>query len=359
MADKPVTWWVDEQVKKGKWREEEVSPMALGLGRPQLKVFRARRKSNLIKHRDHSDSETVCPRNWYDLAIGSGPCGLQCRGCFLINTFRIKRDPHRHVLYENVEDFEWEVRRWLHRPERKRAHVLGLGIDCSDSLLYEVVTEHARRLIPLFASEETNPKGCKLLLLTKSSNAHYLEGLPTENVIYSISLNPAKVAQVWEGLWAQDALIAPMWSRIVNANIAAVEYGFEMRWRLDPIIPIPGWQEIYHHFFEGFSYPPEYTYKPMAIPSRITLGLFRATNLKNLDHWRKRWGLPPMGWWPEEEMLKEGTHYRLPETQRIEIYSTIAAMIGEWDDSVQIGLCKETRAVRKATGLTGPCNCMR
>ena len=67
---------------------------------------------------------------------------------------------------------------------------VGLGIDCSDSLLYEGVTGHARRMIPLFASEEINPHGCKLILLTKSKNVHYLEGLRTMNVLLTFSLNP-------------------------------------------------------------------------------------------------------------------------------------------------------------------------
>jgi hypothetical protein len=36
-------------------------------------------------------------------------------------------------------------------------------------------------LIPLFADSKTNPLGRKLVLLTKTANVHFLEGLPTEN----------------------------------------------------------------------------------------------------------------------------------------------------------------------------------
>ena len=100
------------------------------------------------------------------------------------------------MVYENVADFEETVRRWLKAPDRNN---LGLGIDCSDSLLYEGVTGHARRLIPLFASPTANPHGCRLVLLTKSTNVHYLERSPRDNVIVSFSLNPESIADLWEG----------------------------------------------------------------------------------------------------------------------------------------------------------------
>ncbi len=77
------------------------------------------------------------------------------------------------MLYENTDHYEQVVRKELTKPGLN----LGLGIDCSDSLLYEGETGLARRLIPLFTSKKTNPFGRKLILLTKSINVHYLEGL--------------------------------------------------------------------------------------------------------------------------------------------------------------------------------------
>ena len=175
-AGKPFDWYVTEKERSGEWRLECVAPEVVGLQRP-LQVYRAVRKSNLVKPWPRSDDEeTYCPAHWADLAIGRGACGLRCRACFLMMTHRCFCDPSRHVLYENVEDYEKAVRGWLKKPNRRN---LGLGTDCSDSLLYEGITGHARRLIPLFASEETNPHGCKLILLTKSTNVGYLEGLPT------------------------------------------------------------------------------------------------------------------------------------------------------------------------------------
>ncbi len=86
---------------------------------------------------------------------------------------------------------------------------LGLGIDCSDSLLYEGETGLARRLIPLFTSKKTNPFGRKLILLTKSINVHYLEGLPITNILVTFSLNPELIADLWEGKWNDGLRITP------------------------------------------------------------------------------------------------------------------------------------------------------
>ena len=132
-GDKPFDWYVQEKIDSGEYREESVDHDTLGLSHP-LEILRARRKSDLIKPwPDRHDESACCPAHWADLAIGRGACGLRCRMCFLMLTHRIFADPSRHIVYENVDDYERAVRRWLLKPDRK---CLGLGLDCSDSLLY-------------------------------------------------------------------------------------------------------------------------------------------------------------------------------------------------------------------------------
>src|SRR6266540_1798816 len=133
---KPITWYVDEQVEKGNWELEEIPAEVVGLSCP-LSVFRAPRSTNFITYDWHGDSQTFCPPMWWDLAIGSGACGLGCRACFLMLTHRIRRDPWRHLLYDNLNDFIQAAAQWLQEPTRRRQHTLGVGIDRSDSLLYE------------------------------------------------------------------------------------------------------------------------------------------------------------------------------------------------------------------------------
>jgi len=97
---------VQREVASGNWRPECVRADVLGLERP-LEIYRAVRKTNLIKPWPKSDdAESYCPAHWADLAIGRGACGFRCRACFLMLTHRLFCDPSRHVVYENVEDFE-------------------------------------------------------------------------------------------------------------------------------------------------------------------------------------------------------------------------------------------------------------
>ena len=84
---KPITWHVDQEVENGNWELEEIPADVVGLARP-LNVFRAPRSTNLVTYDWHGDAETFCPPMWWDLAIGSGACGLGCRACFLMLTHR-------------------------------------------------------------------------------------------------------------------------------------------------------------------------------------------------------------------------------------------------------------------------------
>jgi hypothetical protein len=196
----PRTSFIVQRLTSGDWREGGISGAAAGLTR-DLRIFLADRKSHPIMHDWHGDKNTFCPPIYWDVAIGSGACGLGCRGCYLLGTFRGMRDPHQPLIYENVAFFWHAVRRWLLSPGRRSYHTLGLGTDRSDSLLFESVTHHARHLIPLFADSVRNPLECKLFLLTKSKNVRFLAGLPTQNTIVSFSLNPQGIADLWEGKW--------------------------------------------------------------------------------------------------------------------------------------------------------------
>jgi DNA repair photolyase len=339
------------KVQSGTWREETVPAATVGLSR-DVTVYRARRKTTLIKHDYHGDADTFCPPIWWDMAIGSGACGLLCRACFLMLTFRSMRDPRRPVIYDNVEDFWKATAAWLKHPTRKRQHTLGLGIDCSDSLLYEGITGHARNLIPLFADVTSNPLGNCLVLLTKSINTHYLADLPTDNVAVTFSLNPEPIADLWEGKWddSEERVTPSIHSRL-EACLEAQKMGFETRWRVDPILYPHGWEYMYGEFFA--------TAAEMGLrPRYITLGTYREKD-PNLDLWREWWGLREMEW-NADEMAKEGTHRHVPESKRLEIYSEVRDQVRRYLPHSRISLCKETHSVRKKLQLcNADCNCLR
>lgn len=341
---------VAAKIAKGEYRPQYIPAEITGTVRP-IEVYRAKRaKGNIIKPWDSkTNDDTYCPAHWADIAIGRGACGFRCRACFLMLTHRTFCDPSRHVLYENVGDYEDVIRKELLRPGRN----LGLGIDCSDSLLYEGVTGHVRRLIPLFANQQANPYARKLIMLTKSTNIHYLEDLPTTNVLMTYSLNPESIADLWEGKWDDGVRITPNIKEHLDASMRTQQLGFEVRWRVDPIMPIDGWSEIYRYFFNT-------AVASGHRPSRIMLGTYREMG-RSLLTIAAKWGLPAMEWTPPK-LAKDGMHLHINEIQRIDIYRKLLNFINTaWDKSGSkpiVGLCKESRAVRSAVGIDhNHCNC--
>ena len=342
--------FTDRKEQEGAWRKEVVPAEVAGLSR-DISIYRANRKGDFVTHKHHGDAKTFCPPMWYDLGIGSGACGLGCRACFLMLTFRSMRDPLAPLVYENVEDFWKASQKWLKAPDRRKQHTMGLGIDRSDSLLYEGVTGHAQNLIKIFSDPDKNPLGNYLILLTKSKNVHYLEGLPTKNVAVTFSLNPEPIADLWEGKWPDtlERITPPIDDRL-KACLEAQTYGFEVRWRIDPILYPPGWETTYDDFFRqaaSWGIKPRY----------ITLGTYREKN-SQLDLWREKWGLPAMEWEPPN-LVKAGTHYHLPAEERASIYRKVAQLALKHLPDSKISLCKETTDVRKALSLcNADCNCL-
>jgi hypothetical protein len=349
-----IDWYVNGKVNDGSWSLQIIPAEVVGLTRP-MTVFRAQRKTNLISYSWHGDKNTFCPPTWWDLAIGSGACGLGCRACFLMLTHRIKRDPWRHLLYDNLEDFIVSSENWLKHPIRMAFHTLGVGIDRSDSLLYEGVIPHVRSLAPLFANSQINQNGNKLILLTKTANTKYLTEINPENrknIIVSFSLNPEKVADLWEGKWPDGVRISPSIAQRLDAAKHAQNMGFEIRIRLDPILTPPKWEELYAEFVSEIK-------KRRLDFQYWTLGTYREKN-SQLDAWRGRWGLLPMEWEPgEDELVKDGTHWHLSKHRRVEIYTQVKMIINKEFPRARISLCKETHGVRKLLSLcNSDCNCL-
>jgi DNA repair photolyase len=204
----------------------------------------------------------------------------------------------------------------------------------------------------LFAEPKTNPFNRHLILLTKSANVHYLEGLPSRNTVVSFSLNPQQIADIFEGRYPDAVRITPSISTRVAASRACERMGFETRWRIDPIIPIDGWEGIYRRFFRETA---------TCMPKRITLGIYRQMGL-GLKKFSEKWGLQPMPWKLPVKMEKDkGVHLQLPRAMRVKIYAEIKKMVEEIrapHARPMLALCKEAGEIRKESGVTSRhCNC--
>jgi DNA repair photolyase len=343
LRKKKITWYVDKMVQCGEWKPVTLPAEVVGLACP-ITIFEAKRKSNFItrlKMRSEDRATTYCPiEQWSDLRIGSGACGLLCKRCFLVLTHRIKRDPHRHVIYTNYEDFERAVDKYLKDPSQGMN--LGAGIDCSDSLLYDKYTKTTQWLIPKFGDQKTC-HAKMLVLLTKSVNVNQIVDLRhNRRVAVTFSLYPPEVAKVWE------TLAPPVYDR-VKASIKVQEAGYPTGWRLDPILAIEGFEKFYEGFLE--------TARDMgAHPERITLGTYREFRLLKL--WcEEKWGLPKLEYNPEME--KDGDRFR--EVDRFRILGSVIPLIKKIMPWAKIDVCKETHSVREALGFGKDhivCNCI-
>lgn len=218
------------------------------------------------------------------------------------------------------------------------------------------MTGHVRNLAPLFGSEIHNPRGNKLILLTKSANTHLLADIKPEHrgkIVVTFSLNPECIADLWEGKWPDTGeRITPPIARRLDAAMYAQELGYEIRVRIDPILTPDGWEDAYADFIAEV--------KAREISFRYwTLGTYREKNVQ-LDAWRERWNLLPMEWQPEEgEMLKDGTHRHMPEERRIAIYRVMRGQLLRQMPEAKVSLCKETHTVRRALMLcNADCNCL-
>jgi len=349
--------FVNSQIEAGIFTEEIVAPEITGLPRP-ITILRAPRKNKPITFKWHGDGDTFCPPQWFDLGIGSGPCGLGCRACFLTLTFRALRDPWRPVVYDNYSYFADAVKAWLKHPDRRPQHTMGLGIDRADSLLLEGVTGHARRLIPLFGDKNTNPAGCKLVLLTKTANVHYLAEVPEnlrQNTVVSFSLNPEPICDLWEGKYPDTGeRISPSADKRLTAALEAQLMGYPVRIRLDPILTPSSWENMYFDFIEQiWQTGIQFDY--------WTLGTYREKLNNAIASWGHFWGMLPMEWELDHDTLvKDGTHWRASDDYRFGVYSTVRDTIRRFFPGSPIGLCKETHQMRKKLGLTNACcNCLR
>lgn len=63
--------------------------------------------------------------------------------------------------------------------------------------------------------------------------------------------------------------------------------------------------------------------------------------------------------WEPDGLAKEGTHFHVPESERLSIYRAVAVLCRQYLPESRINLSKETHRVRKLLGLcNADCNCL-
>lgn len=275
-------------------------------------------------------TDVICP-HFLELKWAYG-CPFDCAWCYLKGTFRFRPEKTKPVI-KDYEKIELHTRRFL--SEVTIPEILNTG-EIADSLMWEGSSEpFSKFIIPMF--EEQNRH--KVLFVTKSDNIKNLLGInPHNQAIISFSLNADEVAKRWENR-------APSVARRIEAAEKLSKAGYEVRIRIDPMIPIPDWEKYYANLVEQiFS---------RFIPTRITLGSLRGLQSTINGATDKSW----------QEYLTERSNWgkKIEFNTRYRIYAAILSQLKESYDYKEVALCKETMAMWTKLGIDYreiKCNCV-
>jgi len=275
-------------------------------------------------------TNVVCP-HFLELKWAYG-CPFDCAWCYLKGTFRFLPTGTKPVV-KSYDKIESHIRRFL--SELTTPEVLNTG-EIADSLMSEGSSQpFSKFIIPIFESQSRH----KVLFLTKSNNIRYLLEINSHNqVIISFSFNADEVAKKWERG-------APPVARRIEAAKELTKAGYEVRIRIDPIVPIPDWEEHYtslvDQIFASFT------------PERITLGSLRGLQSTINGSTDRSW----------VEYLKENSNWgkKVDFKTRYEIYASMIKKLKDVYRYEDIALCKETVAMWAKLGMDYrkiKCNCI-
>src|SRR3989304_5517965 len=221
---------------------------------------------------------------------------------FLSDVCRFNKGIQKHTqsLFENDGHFR---------------ELLNAG-ELADSLMTENAKEpFSKFIIPLFEQQERH----KVLLLTKSACTKNLEKMKSHNqTIISFSLNAPVVSKKWE--------MAPPVKKRIHAAKTLSKRGYNVRVRIDPIVPIKGWEREYFglvdSIFDNF------------IPERITFGSLRGLQSTINNAADKSW----VAFLTEKSNWGKKIDFEL----RHRLYNLIINYLHDEYSFTKIALCKET-----------------
>jgi len=285
-------------------------------------------------------SGIVCFKFWQ--AVVAGGCSYKCAYCFLqtVPWYRFRPDELTGLLYENISGIQNELSNWL-REESPRTLISGElqeGLAFDDDYYKMVGTPLTHLIIPQFSQQDKH----EVIFLTKSVEInHALELEATEQAIFSWSVNCSTVSKLWEHG-------APSPRQRFEAARRMRDAGWRVRFRLDPMIPIEGWDHEYGRVLDEI----------MKIdPEMVTLGALRATNAKSLRKAaEKNDRATGVFDYLSGEKDPSGFKFRIDPIKQYQMFSFAHDAL---KDHTVVSLCKEHTSLWKKLGLDyGGCNCM-
>lgn len=276
-------------------------------------------------------TDVVCP-HFFELKWATG-CPFDCSWCYLKGTLRFLPQKTRPRVkdYGKIESHVRAFFTDLTHPKE----ILNTG-EIADSLMCENSGKpFSKFIISIF---ETQAKH-KVLFLTKSTNVKNLLKISShKQVIISFSLNAEEAARKWEKG-------APKISERIAAAKKVIQAGYETRIRIDPMIPIIGWEKSYIKLIDQIL--------EKILPERITLGSLRGLQSTINGSSDRTW----------LKYLSESSNWgkKVEFTTRYQMYSLIIEYLLKKYHYTKVALCKETKAMWQELGMDYKkikCNCV-
>jgi len=279
----------------------------------------------------HKKNDVVCP-HFLELKWATG-CPYSCAWCYLQGTLRFQENGTK----PRPKDFS-----------RVKQHLTALfdGDGCKPELLNtgelsdSFITEHRKTPFSRFVMElMSTQKQHKVLFVTKSSHIdNLLEVDNKDQAIVSFSLNAEPVAARWEK--------APSVTERINAAGLLKDAGYEVRVRIDPMVPIENWETAYSDLVDKLFL----RFKP----DRITLGSLRGLQ-STINNSRDR------SW---TQYLGESSNWgkKPPILIRESMYASVIDQLRKDFGFRKVALCKETIETWKTVKMDYTkikCNCTK
>ena len=276
-------------------------------------------------------TDVICP-HFFELKWATG-CPFDCSWCYLKGTLRFLPQKAKPKI-KDYDKIESHLKAFFSLPDHPK-EILNTG-ELADSLMFENSGRPFSKFIISLFEEQTKHK---VLFLTKGTNIKNLLEIESHGqVIMSFSLNAHEVAKRWEKA-------APKVSDRIQAAKKLQDAGYEVRIRLDPMIPVPGWEDHYKKTID--------TLFDRVTPERITLGSLRGLQSTINGSSDKSW----------VKYLSERSNWgkKIEFTIRYKMYRSILDHLRKCHGYSRVALCKETKAMWSKLGLDYRkirCNCI-
>ncbi len=294
--------------------------------------------SSFVGHFNGDLGSNIHCQPYYKLVPISNGCPYYCTYCYLAFVYR-KFSPFIKINI-NYDTMFKQIRKTLKLTNVNATFNMG---EMLDSLALDHITNLIPILVPFFSSISRG----FLMLLTKSSNIDNLLAVePNDNTIVSWSLNSRQAIKQFE------PGTADLDERIEAARLCQ-NHGYRIRFRIDPGILYPGWQNDYTELIT--------TVLNNTNPQNITLGMLRLLPA-HFQLIRKAYANR------SNKLFNQCFHkgatdgkLRYSTKQRLDFYKLLINTIRSINRKVTISLCRETPEIWKSLNCHcehEKCNCM-